>query len=91
MSEPQASRNDPTPEERKGDSSFLPVVIAAGIAIVIILVAALIFLKVRQTKAIPKANDPHTTSQIMRQPTALRSDFAAWLLSQQNISPRRSS
>ena len=82
MSEPQASRNDPTPEERKGDSSFLPVVAAAGIAIIVILVAALIFLKVRQTKAIPKANDPHTTSQIMRPsmhpPSELKTDIAAW-------------
>jgi hypothetical protein len=64
MSEPQASNNDPTPEERTGDSSFLPVVIAAGIALIIILVAALVFLKARQTKVIPKATDPHPTSQI---------------------------
>jgi hypothetical protein len=66
MSEPRPSLSDPTPEERKGDSSFLPVVIAAGIVLIVILVAALIFLKVRQTKAIPKANDPHPTSQIVQ-------------------------
>jgi hypothetical protein len=66
MSEPRPSLSDPTPEGRKGDSSFLPVVIAAGIVLIVILVAALIFLKVRQTKVIPKANDPHPTSQIMQ-------------------------
>jgi hypothetical protein len=68
MSEQKPTRSDPTPEERKGDSSFLPVVIAAGIAIIVILVAALIFLKVRQTQVIPKASDPqtHPTSQIMQ-------------------------
>jgi len=27
----EPTRNDPTPEERKGDSRFLPVVIVAGI------------------------------------------------------------
>jgi cell division protein FtsN len=66
MSEPQPSRNDPTPEERKGDSRFLPVVIAAAIAVIVILVAALIFLKAKQTNAIPKANDTHPTSQFVQ-------------------------
>jgi hypothetical protein len=66
MSDPQPSRSDPTPEERKGDSRFLPVVIAAGIALIVILVAALIFLKVRQTNVIPKATDAHPTSQIVQ-------------------------
>jgi hypothetical protein len=68
MSEPQPSRNDPTPEERKGDSRFLPVVIAAAIAVIVILVAALIFLKVRQTNVVPKANDSRPTSRIIQQP-----------------------
>jgi hypothetical protein len=48
MSEPQPSNSDPTPEERTGDSSFLPVVIAAAVAIIVILVAAIIFLKARE-------------------------------------------
>jgi cell division protein FtsN len=68
MSEPRPSRNDPTPEERKGDSRFLPVVIAAAIAVIVILVAALIFLKVRQTNAIPNANDSRPTSRIVQPP-----------------------
>jgi cell division protein FtsN len=66
MSVPQPSRNDPTPQERKGDSRFLPVVVAAAIAVIVILLAALIFLKVRKTGAIPKANDAGPTSQIVQ-------------------------
>jgi hypothetical protein len=71
MSEPQPSRSDPTPEERKGDSSFLPVVIAAGIALIIILLAAVVFIKARQTKVIPTPHDAHPTSQIQRTPLPL--------------------
>jgi hypothetical protein len=68
MSEPKPSRNDPAPEERKGDSSFLPVVIAAGVAIIVILVAALIFLKARENKSIPAVKDPHPTSWVIPAP-----------------------
>jgi cell division protein FtsN len=80
MSEPQPSRNDPTPEERKGDSSFLPVVVAAGIALIVILVAALIFIKARQAKAIPTPHDAHPTSQMhlpARLPALTSLKFAA--------------
>jgi hypothetical protein len=65
MSEPQPSNSDPTPEERTGDSSFLPVVIAAAVAIIVILVAALIFLKIRQNKAIPTTTDKHPSSRLV--------------------------
>jgi hypothetical protein len=65
MSDLKPTNSDPTPEERKGDSSFLPVVIAAAVAIIVILVAALIFLKLRQNKAIPTTNDRHPTSRLM--------------------------
>jgi hypothetical protein len=65
MSEPQPSNSDPTPEERTGDSSFLPVVIGAAIAIIVILVAALVFLKVRENKAIPTTTDKHPTSRLI--------------------------
>jgi hypothetical protein len=65
MSEPQPSNSDPTPEERTGDSSFLPVVIAAAVAIIVILVAALIFLKIRQNKAIPTTTDKHPISRLV--------------------------
>jgi sensor domain CHASE-containing protein len=64
MSDPRPSQSDPTPEERKGDSSFLPVVIMAGIAIVVILVAALFIIKSHQNRIVPKASDTaHPTSQ----------------------------
>jgi hypothetical protein len=65
MSQPQSSNSDPTPEERKSDSSFLPVVIAFAVAILVIIVAAIIFIKIRQTKVIPNPKERHPTSQIM--------------------------
>ncbi|HEX4577603.1 MAG TPA: hypothetical protein VH117_09645 [Edaphobacter sp.] len=45
-----------------------PVVIAAIVAILIILIGAIILIKVRQTKVIPKATDPHPTTQRMPYP-----------------------
>ncbi len=65
MSDPQPSRNDPSPQARKGDSSFLPVVIAFAVAILVILVAAIFFIKARQTKVIPNPHQPHPTSQLI--------------------------
>jgi hypothetical protein len=70
MSEQKPTNSDPTPEERVGDSSIKPVVIAFVVTIAIILVAALVFLKVHQSKVIPKANDQRPTSQIMRPESA---------------------
>jgi hypothetical protein len=77
MSDPQASRNDPTPEERIGDSSIKPVVIGFIVTIVVILVAAIIFVKSRQSKAIPVPHDAHQTSQIMRLPLQPPQQLAA--------------
>jgi hypothetical protein len=68
MSEPQPSNTDPSPEEREGDSSFLPVVVAAGVALIIILIAAILFIKSRQGKAIPSPHEAHPTSQIAYPP-----------------------
>jgi len=65
MSQPNPSNNDPTPEKRESDSSFLPVVVAFVVAILVVLVVAIIFIKTRQTKAIPNPKEPHPTSQIM--------------------------
>ncbi|WP_158945215.1 hypothetical protein [Granulicella sp. S190] len=65
MSQPLPSNNDPAPEERTSDSSFLPVVIAFAVAIIVVLVAAIIFIKARQTKVIPNPKDPHPTSRLM--------------------------
>ena len=66
MSEQKPTRSDPTPEERVGDSSIKPVVIAFVVTIAIILVAALIFIKARQSKVVPKVTDEHPTSQIVK-------------------------
>lgn len=68
MSEQRPTNSDPTPEQRTGDSSIKPVVIAFIAAILIILVAALIFIKARQNKIVPKANDSNPTSQIGQPP-----------------------
>jgi hypothetical protein len=69
MSEQKPTNSDPTPEERVGDSSIKPVVIAFAVTIAIILIAALVFIKSRQSKVVPKVADPHPTTQILRQPT----------------------
>jgi cell division protein FtsN len=68
MSEPPSSNTYPDPEERKGDSSFLPVVVAAGVALIVILIAAILFIKSRQGKAIPTTHNAHPTSQIVYPP-----------------------
>jgi hypothetical protein len=65
MATPAPPNNDPTPEERPSDSSFLPVVVAFAVPILVVLVAAIIFLQARQAKAIPNPKEPHPTSQIM--------------------------
>jgi hypothetical protein len=81
MSEQKPTLSNPTPEQRVGDSSIKPVVIAFVVTILIILVAALIFIKARQTKIIPKTHDARPTSQIAQPPipatTPLRSTIAA--------------
>ncbi len=68
MSEQRPTRSDPTPEERTGDSSIKPVVIGFIVTIAIVLVTAVIFIRARQTKSVPKATDAHPTSQIMQAP-----------------------
>jgi hypothetical protein len=64
MSEQKPTTSNPTPEQRVGDSSIKPVVIAFVVTILVILVAALIFISARQNKVIPKATDPHPTTQM---------------------------
>ena len=68
MSEQQPTSSNPTPEQRVGDSSIKPVVIAFVVTIAVVLVAALVFLKARQSKVVPKVDDRHPTSQIMQTP-----------------------
>ena len=64
MSVQKPTASNPTPEQRVGDSSIKPVVIAFLVTILVILVAAIIFIKARQTKVIPKTNNARPTSQI---------------------------
>jgi hypothetical protein len=66
MSVQKPTASNPTPEQRVGDSSIKPVVIAFLVTILIILVAAIIFIKARQTKVIPKTRDARPTSHIMQ-------------------------
>ncbi len=65
MDEPiEPTRNDPTPEERVGDSRFLPVIIAAGVALLIILIAAVVLIGRKGNKMTPQ-DGPHPTSQVV--------------------------
>jgi hypothetical protein len=59
-----ANPTEPSPpsEPRNGDSAFLPVVIAAGIALLAILAIAVLILHNKGTKLTPKAPNPHPTS-----------------------------
>jgi hypothetical protein len=67
----QPTRNDPTPEERKGDSRFLPVVILAAIALIIILIGALVLIRGKGHEIVPQPQDNHPTSSLgMRTPAA---------------------
>jgi hypothetical protein len=66
------TRNDPSPEERVGDSRFLPVVIAAGVALVVLLIAAIVIIGGKGKKLVPQDKTPHPTSHVvMYQPTAV--------------------
>ena len=69
---PLPSRNDPTPEARVGDSSFLPVVIAAIVVILVLFVVFLVFIKAKKEKVIPTHSGPQPTSQVIRQEPASR-------------------
>jgi hypothetical protein len=71
MSVQKPTAGNPTPEQRIGDSSIKPVVIAFFVTILIILVAAIIFIKARQTKVIPKTNDARPKSQITQPATPI--------------------
>jgi hypothetical protein len=64
MKDQKPSPSDPTPQRRVGDVPIRPVVIGFLVTILIILVAAIIFIKARQTKVVPKATDSHSTTQL---------------------------
>ncbi|RZU42751.1 hypothetical protein [Edaphobacter modestus] len=66
----EPTRNDPTPEERKGDSRFLPVVIIAAIVLIVILIAAVVLIRGKGHKMIPQDQDRPTSSLSMQLPAA---------------------
>lgn len=57
---PLRSRNDPTPEKRKGDSAFLPVVIAAAVVLLVLFAVFLIFIRGRREKIVPARASPRS-------------------------------
>ena len=58
----EPTRNDPTPELRKGDSRFLPVVILAGIALIVLLIAGVLLIHSKGSKVAPATTDRPTSS-----------------------------
>lgn len=58
----EPTRNDPTPELRKGDSRFLPVVILAGIALIVLLIAGVLLIRTKGHKIVPAGQDHPTSS-----------------------------
>lgn len=60
----EPTRNDPTPEARTGDSRFLPVVILAAIALIVILIGAIVLVRGKGHKMIPQQQDNHPTSSL---------------------------
>lgn len=64
-----ASRNDPTPGARTGDSRFLPVVILSLIALLIILAAAVVLIRGKGHKIVP-TEQPNTSNLVQTLPTS---------------------
>lgn len=64
-----ATRNDPNPAARKGDSRFLPVVILSLIALLIILAAAVVLIRGKGHKIVP-TEQPNTSQLVQVLPTA---------------------
>jgi hypothetical protein len=67
----ERTRNDPTPEERKGDSRFLPALILAAIALIIILIEAIVLIRGKSQKIVPQSQDNQPSSSlVMKVPAA---------------------
>jgi hypothetical protein len=60
----EPTNNDPTPELRKGDSRFLPVVIIAGIALIVLLIAGVLIVRSKGHKMVPAGQGDHPTSSL---------------------------
>ncbi len=61
----EPTRNDPTPQRRKGDARFLPVVIIAAIALVLILIASVVLIGGKGKKLVPHEQDNHPKSSLL--------------------------
>ena len=70
---------EPAPKKsgHSGDSPFLPVVIAAGVVLAIILILALLFFKSKGRNAVPKAAD-HKATSYLRPPLTAPSPTASF-------------
>jgi cell division protein FtsN len=66
----EPTRNDPTPDGRRGDSRFLPVVIVAAVTLIVLLIAAVVLIRGKGHKMIPQDQDRPTSSLSMQPPTA---------------------
>lgn len=62
----EPTRNDPTPHRRVGDSRFLPVIIAAGVAILVILIAAVLVIHGKDKEVVPDKGQHPATSLIVQ-------------------------
>jgi hypothetical protein len=58
----QRARNDQKHEESKVNSRFLPVVVLAGIALIIILIGTIVLIRGKGQKIIPQSRDNHPSS-----------------------------
>jgi len=66
----EPTRNDPTPEARKGDSRFLPVVILAAIALIVLLIGAVVLIKGKGHKIVPEQDSRPASSLTISLPPA---------------------
>jgi hypothetical protein len=66
----QRARNNQTHDEREGDSRFLPVVILAGIALIIILIGAIMLIRGKGNKIVPQSQNNHPYSSLVMRVTA---------------------
>jgi flagellar basal body-associated protein FliL len=67
----EPTRNDPTPAARTGDSRFLPVVVIAVIALIVILTAAILLIKGRGHKIVPHNQTEQPISRLVTTAPAL--------------------
>jgi hypothetical protein len=65
----QRARSNRMLDERKADSRFLPVVILAGIALIIILIGAIMLIRGKGRKIVPQSQDNHPSSCLVMRVT----------------------